>query len=241
MSAPPACRGGRSTCRAGGGYGRGRASEAGVDVELVQRHRLLQHRAVEAAAADVVAAGPAVGLAPPDLDPPRLAVDEPDLAYAREALVVPQLAVEILGPRRGREDLDDEERLINVVGAPAAGDGEVGLPADMIRDPDARLGLCAARRPMAQTGAEQRARVDHDRTVLARRRRHRDGNTVDQLVAGVGAVVPGEELLDGHAALGGLGHGGLPPAPASIARLVGGDANAYVGRRRPVVKPFAEL
>src|SRR4051812_47758813 len=71
---------------------------------------------MEAAAADVVAAGPAVGQAPPDLDPAGLAVDEPDLAHAREALVVPQLAVEILGPRRGREDLDEEERVVDGVG-----------------------------------------------------------------------------------------------------------------------------
>ncbi len=42
-----------------------------------------------------------------------------------ERLAAPELAVEIMGLGRRREGLDDQERRIDIVGAPAAGDGDV--------------------------------------------------------------------------------------------------------------------
>src|SRR3954465_9537364 len=59
----------------------------------------------------------------------------------------------------GDKDLDNEERVVDGVGGPAAGDGEVGQPADLIENPDGDHGLGTAGGTAAQVSAEHRSRV----------------------------------------------------------------------------------
>jgi hypothetical protein len=118
-----------------------------------------------------------------------------------------------------RKDLDDQLRVGDI--APGrinrrAGHRKIELVEAVVAvsQPNSELANRPAGRP--QPGAQFRAQIDHDRGMRLARRSHGCDPTVHQLVAAIGVVVPGKELLDRPALLGRLRHRSLLGTPSSL-------------------------
>jgi hypothetical protein len=152
----------------------------------------------EVGIADQVVDHPARAFAAPVLHPPFFTGDEQDLLERWELAIVIELATPIVqrGPRR--QHLDDQLGLGDVAARKIGGGAgyrqiELVEAVVPIRQPDPELAKHTTR--WLKLVADADRQVGDDRRMGLPRRRHRYDPTVDQLVATVRAVVPGQELL----------------------------------------------
>jgi hypothetical protein len=145
----------------------------------------------------------------PDFDVTILARDQQDLLNWRDFAVVGELDAAVVGGGRGREHLDDQPWLGTRAGAALgerAGDDQIGLIPGVGAIHGNYPGLDNHAAGGLQPRPNGRGQIGDDSAVRLDRRRHGAQPPVDQLVTGVGAVVPFQELSETHALRCRLGH-----------------------------------
>src|SRR3954452_1546799 len=89
-------------------------SETAIGVKLAQFDHGIERCAFERCGTDQILADPVAASSTPKLEPASLAVDHPDLPNARQCLVVDELSPEVLDARAGRQNLDNQDRPVDL-------------------------------------------------------------------------------------------------------------------------------
>lgn len=180
-------------------------------VDLVQHDRCVEDAAAEQGSADEDLHRPALAVAVPSLNPAAFGMHHPDLLDTGQLDVVGKLPAEIVASARGRHGLDQEQGLDDLrrremIREPLAAHAKIDQPHRVVGDAHHGRHLGMARPPRAQDRADYAAQGALDRPFEVRQRRHGPDDVVHEFIAGVGAVLPGEELINGHP-IGGLWDG----------------------------------
>jgi hypothetical protein len=119
------------------------------------------------------------------------------------------IAIEIC--RTGRKDLDHQNRIADQLVAglqPITGYGDIGNVEGVVAigANNAGLAMCRAGRAGTQCGVDRTPQTQDKGSVSWHLRRHRHDEAVDQLVAGIRAILPPKEIIDGHSSDRGFSH-----------------------------------
>jgi hypothetical protein len=99
-----------------------------------------------------------------------------------------------------RQDLHDQEwgldRLSSGLVA-LAGRSDIGFEIG-VRADHSGFDLCVARTPPGQRRVDARYQTHHQHAMCFGRRRHRHREAADQFVVRLGAVIPAQEVRQGH-------------------------------------------